>query len=102
MADSLQTIDNYDKVETINKNRIRKKKIMAEHIEYLKLTPGFRTALADGVLVPDSPKHMTTGFICAKRDIYLHLLFFLWRETQYICIAMPINQRKTGLPIPKI
>ena len=29
-------------------------------MEYLRLVPGFRTALADGVLVPDSPKHMTT------------------------------------------
>lgn len=29
-------------------------------MEYLKLIPGLRTALADGVLVPDSPKHMAT------------------------------------------
>lgn len=29
-------------------------------MEYLELVPGYRTALADGVLVPDSSKHMAT------------------------------------------
>lgn len=95
MADSLQTIDNYDKVETINKNRIRKKKIMAEHIEYLKLTPGFRTALADGVLVPDSPKHMTTWefyravpgsriHLCKEGYLFAPAIFSMERNPVYL------------------
>lgn len=29
-------------------------------MEYLKLIPGFRTGLADGRMVPDSPCHMAT------------------------------------------
>lgn len=33
---------------------------MSMNMEPLKLIPGYRTALADGRLVPDSPKHMAT------------------------------------------
>lgn len=49
-------------------------------MEYLKLTPGYRTALADGVLVPDSPKHMATEeFYRAFPGSRLHLC-----ETGYL------------------
>lgn len=34
-----------------------------KNIEYLTLIPGFRTALADGTLVPGSPGHMATEMI---------------------------------------
>lgn len=43
-------------------------------MEYLGLTPGYRTALADGVLVLDSPKHMATEeFYKAYPGSRLHL-----------------------------
>lgn len=43
-------------------------------MEYLKLSPGFRTALADGTLVPDSPRHMATrGFYRAAPGSRIHL-----------------------------
>jgi len=66
-----------------------------EMIEYLKLKAGFRTALADGTLVPDSPKHMATdGFYHAVPGSRLHLcdqaylfapaIFSLRRDPKYI------------------
>lgn len=49
-------------------------------MEYLQLTPGYRTALADGVLVLDSPKHMATEeFYRAFPGSRLHLC-----ETGYL------------------
>lgn len=63
--------------------------------EYIKLTPGLRTALADGTLVPDSPQHMATEeFYRAEAGDKLHItggeflfaaaLFSLERNPAYI------------------
>lgn len=65
------------------------------HMEYLKLTPGFRTALADGTLVPDSPKHMATrGFyravpgdrihLCRTGYLFVPAVFSLKRDPVYL------------------
>ena len=64
-------------------------------MEYLDLIPGYRTALADGVLVPDSPKHMATeGFyhatvgsrLCLQQEDYLFAvaIYSLERDPVYI------------------
>lgn len=64
-------------------------------MEYLKLIPGIRTALADGVIVPDSPKHMATEqFYKADSGDRIHLreegflfavaIFSLKRNPAYI------------------
>lgn len=59
-------------------------------MEYLRLTPGYRTALADGVLVPDSPKHMATEEIyrafCGSR---LHLC-----EDGYVFAAAVFSEER--------
>lgn len=48
--------------------------MVTEMKEYLKLIPGIRTALADGVLVPDSPQHMATEeFYRAEAGDKIHL-----------------------------
>ncbi len=62
---------------------------------YLKLTPGFRTALMDGTLVPDSPKHMAAeGFykalpgsrlhLCEKDYLFAVAVFSMERDPAYI------------------
>lgn len=64
-------------------------------MEYLKLTSGYRTALADGVLVPDSPKHMTTEdfnhalpgdrlHLCGDEYLFAVAVFSLERNPVYI------------------
>ena len=64
-------------------------------MEYVKLKPGYRTALNDSTLVPDSPKHMATEkFYHAVAGSRLHLqdeeylfapaIFSLEREPAYI------------------
>lgn len=64
-------------------------------MEYLKLIPGFRTALADGMMVPDSPCHMATWeFYRAAPGSRIHLLregyvfapavFSMERESVYL------------------
>lgn len=64
-------------------------------MEYLRLIPGFRTALADGVLVPDSPKHMTTEefyhampgskvYLVDKAFLFAVAIFSPKREEKYI------------------
>ncbi len=64
-------------------------------MEYLRLTPGYRTALADGVLVPDSPKHMATEefyrafcgsrlHLCEKEYVFAVAVFSLERDPAYI------------------
>lgn len=64
-------------------------------MEYLNLVPGLRTALADGVLVPNSPKHMATEeFYKADLGDRIHLreegflfavaIFSLERDSGYI------------------
>lgn len=57
---------------------------------YLELTPGYRTALADGVLVPDSPKHMATEeFYRAFRGSRLHLC-----EGEYVFAVAFFSQER--------
>lgn len=62
---------------------------------YLQLTPGYRTALADGVLVPDSPKHMATEefyrafpggrlHLCRTGYLFAAAVFSLERDPLYI------------------
>lgn len=64
-------------------------------MEYLKLTSGYRTALADGVLVPDSPKHMATEdfnhalpgdrlHLCGDEYLFAVAVFSLERNPVYI------------------
>ncbi len=68
---------------------------MSMHMEYLKFTPGFRTALRDGRLVPDSPKHMATkGFykalpgsrihLCNRAYLFAAAVFSMERDPKYI------------------
>lgn len=74
-------------------------------MEYLELKTGYRTALLDGTLVPDSPKHMATECFChAVRGSRLHLqegeylfavaVFSMERNQEYIntyCYAKEEN-----------
>ena len=64
-------------------------------MKYLQLTPGYRTALADGMLVPDSPKHMATEElhralpgsrlrICEKEYLFAVAVFSLERNPIFI------------------
>lgn len=64
-------------------------------MRYLELTAGYRTALADGTLVPDSPKHMATEDIyraypgdrihlCDGRYLFAPAVFSMEREPEYI------------------
>ena len=64
-------------------------------IRYLKLTPGFRTALVDGTLVPGSPKHMATEdfykalpgsriHLCEKGYLFAVAIFSVERDLAYI------------------
>lgn len=64
-------------------------------MEYLRLTPGYRTALADGVLVPDSPKHMATEefhrafpggrlHLCEKDYLFAVAVFSFARNPSYM------------------
>lgn len=61
----------------------------------LELTAGYRTALADGTLVPDSPKHMATEevyraypgeriHLCDERYLFAPAVFSMEREPKYI------------------
>lgn len=59
-------------------------------MEYLGLTPGYRTALADGTLVADSPKHMATEeFYKAYKGSRLHLC-----EEGYLYAAAIFSQKR--------
>lgn len=62
---------------------------------YLTFTPGFRTALMDGTLVPDSPKHMATEdfykalpgsrlHLCDSRYLFAVAVFSVERDPAYI------------------
>lgn len=64
-------------------------------MKYLKLTSGYRTALADGVLVPDSTKHMATEefyhalpgdrlHLCGDGYLFAVAVFSLERDPVYI------------------
>lgn len=64
-------------------------------MKYLQLTPGYRTALADGVLVPDSPKHMATEelykafpgsrlHLCEEGYLFAPAIFSMERNPSYI------------------
>lgn len=64
-------------------------------MEYLKFKMGYRTALLDGTLVPESPKHMATeGFyhavpgsrlhICGNEYLFAPAIFDLERDSKYI------------------
>ena len=64
-------------------------------MRYLELTAGYRTALADGTLVPDSPKHMATEELyraypgewlrlCDDRYLLAPAIFSMEREPKYI------------------
>ena len=66
-----------------------------EYMEYLNLVPGYRTALADGTMVPDSPKHMASeelyrAFpgdclrICNENYLFAPAVFSLERNPVYI------------------
>lgn len=62
---------------------------------YLELTPGYRTALADGVLVPDSPKHMATEeFYRAFRGSRIHLC-----EDEYVFAVAIFSQERNPVYI---
>ena len=80
-------------------------------MRYLDLTAGYRTALADGTLVPDSPKHMATEelyraypgdkiHLCDDRYVFAPAVFSMEREQEYI--VMHIRRRRTGRIIPGI
>ena len=64
-------------------------------MRYLDLTAGYRTALADGTLISDSPKHMTTEelyraypgdkiHLCDRRYLFAPAVFSMDREPEYI------------------
>ena len=64
-------------------------------MRYLDLIGGYRTALADGTLVPDSPKHMATEelyraypgdkiHLCDDRYVFAPAVFSMEREQEYI------------------
>lgn len=64
-------------------------------MEYLNLIPGYRTALADGTMVPDSPKHMASEelyraypgdslHICNENYLFAPAIFSLERNPVYI------------------
>lgn len=64
-------------------------------MKYLGLTPGYRTALADGVLVPDSPKHMATEeFYRAFRGSRIHLC-----EEEYVFAVAIFSQERNPVYI---
>lgn len=76
-------------------NSMRSSKGCTFKMEYLRLTPGYRTALADGVLVPDSPKHMATEefyralpgsrlHLCETGYLFAVAVFSLQRDPSYI------------------
>lgn len=63
--------------------------------EYLKLMPGFRTALADGVMVPGSPCHMATWefyraapgsriHLCREGYVFAPAVFSMERDPVYL------------------
>ena len=67
--------------------------MMAE-MEFIRLKSGYRTALADGLLVPDSPKHMATEelyqavtgsllHLCDERYVYAVALYSPERNLAY-------------------
>ncbi len=64
-------------------------------MEYIKLRMGYRTALYDGTLVPESPKHMATEKIyhavpgsrlhlCEQEYLFAPAIFSLERNPEYI------------------
>ena len=64
-------------------------------MEYVNLIPGYRTALADGTMVPDSPKHMATEelyrasvgdrlHLCNDQYLFAPAIFSLERNPVYI------------------
>lgn len=64
-------------------------------MKYLQLTPGYRTALVDGMLVANSPKHMATEefykafagsrlHLCKEGYVYAAAIFSLKRDLSYI------------------
>lgn len=64
-------------------------------MRYLDLTAGYRTALADGTLVPDSPKHMATEEfykaypgdrlrLCREGYLFAPALFSMERDPVYL------------------
>lgn len=64
-------------------------------MEYVNLIPGYRTALADGTMVPDSPKHMATEelyrasagdrlHLCNDQYLFVPAIFSLERNPVYI------------------
>ena len=68
---------------------------MGMQMEYLRFTPGFRTALRDGTLVPDSPKHMATEefykalpgsriHLCNENYLFAAAVFSVERDPKYI------------------
>ncbi len=68
---------------------------MSMEMEYLRFVPGFRTALRDGTLVPNSPKHMATEafykalpgsriHLCNEEYLFAVAVFSLERDPKYI------------------
>ena len=68
---------------------------MSMEMEYLRFVPGFRTALGDGTLVPNSPKHMATEafykalpgsriHLCNEEYLFAVAVFSLERDPKYI------------------
>lgn len=68
---------------------------MERRTMYLETVPGFRTALLDGTMVPDSPMHMATEKlyygcpgdvirICNKKYVFAVAVFSLERDEKYI------------------
>ena len=64
-------------------------------MEYIKLRIGYRTALYDGTLVPESPRHMATEkfyhamagswlHLCEKEYLFAPAIFSLERNPEYI------------------
>lgn len=66
-----------------------------QKISYLKLQKGYRTALMDGMLVPNSAQHMATErlyhavrgsrlHLCLEEYVFAVAIFALERDTQYV------------------
>ena len=66
-----------------------------QKISFIKLQKGYRTALVDGTLVPNSAQHMATErlyhavagsrlHLCADKYIFAVAIFGLDREEKYI------------------
>ena len=64
-------------------------------MKYLELTGGYRTALADGTLVADSPKHMATEefywaypgdrlYLCEEDYLFAPAVFSMERDPVYL------------------